>query len=112
MGRLSPTGWWPAWLPPRGWRLVGSAPDPDLVPERLPRRGAYIVDRESGPAWLVFDCPCRRRHRLLLNLSPSRQPYWTITSGERLTVRPSVDSFDGGERCHFSLRAGRVHWER
>jgi hypothetical protein len=112
MGWMSLPRWWPAWLPPQAWHLVGSVADPDLVPDRLPRRGAYIVDRPSGPAWLVLDCPCRCGHRLLLNLSPAREPHWSVAAGKRLTVRPSVDSLDGDQRCHFWLRAGRVRWER
>ncbi len=108
---MTPPVWWPAWLPPRPWRVGGTAPDPDLVPERLPSRTAFLVDRPSGQAWLVLDCPCRTSHRLMLSLSQSRKPRWTVNAKRpRLDVTPSVDAFHEGRRCHFWLRAGRVRW--
>lgn len=106
-----PPAWWPVWLPPRPWRIGGTAPDPDLVPDRLSRRTAFLVERPSGPAWLVLDCPCRTGHRMMLSLSGARNPKWTVNkNAPRLDVAPSIDSFHDGRRCHFWLRDGRVRW--
>jgi hypothetical protein len=85
------------------------------VPERLCARQAVVV-RPDGLAeqWLAFDCPCRERHRLLVNLSEGRRPRWTLVLGRRgaVTLAPSVDSHSADGRCHFWLRDGRVTWAR
>jgi hypothetical protein len=98
------------WLPRRRWRVVAWVDAADEVPTRLPRRGAVIAGPESEPHWLVFDCPCRRGHRVMLNLDPRRRPIWRITQTQPLTVRPSVDDHTSERRCHFFVREGRINW--
>ena len=81
------------------------------VPELPGRRTLVIVGALDRPKWLVFACPCGHAHRVALNLSPARQPNWTIETDDKLiTVWPSVDSVTAERRCHFWLRAGRVRW--
>jgi len=94
----------------RTWRVTASVTAADLVPDHLPRRRAFIVTNDVGPSWIAFDCPCGRGHRIMLNLSSQRRPKWQVTDPKRLAIRPSIDSFDGGARCHFWLRDGRVEW--
>ena len=98
-------------LPWRRWRvtlLVDSAAD---VPQHLPYRGAALVlfgpDR---PGWLVFDCPCARRHRVMLNLDPERYPRWQTLDLNPLTIQPSVDHLSNSSRCHYFIHGGRVVW--
>jgi Family of unknown function (DUF6527) len=61
-------------------------------------------------SWIAFDCPCGRRHRIVLNLSPMRRPRWRVTVEAPLTIVPSIDSAEGRTRCHYWIRDGRVQW--
>lgn len=103
--------WW-SWLPRRRYRVVGSVDAADLVPDRLPRKAMVLVENSHGPAWVAFDCPCRRRHRLLLPLDERRRPHWRLTVACFASLYPSVDSHENGTRCHFVLRQGRVRWAK
>ena len=48
---------------------------PVTCPRICPYRGAVlVVFGRSKPGWLVFDCPCKRRHRAMLNLDPEAEP--------------------------------------
>ena len=98
-------------LPWRRWRvtqLVESAVD---VPEHLPYRGAaMVVFGRNRPGWLVFDCPCRRPHRVMLNLDRERHPWWQTLDLDPLTIQPSVDDVSDSSRCHYFIRSGRVVW--
>jgi hypothetical protein len=80
------------------------------VPERLPRRVAVVVRKGALDQWLVFDCPCPARHRVMLNLDIRHRPVWTVVSGTPLTLTPSVDETTAGGRCHYIVRKGRVEW--
>jgi hypothetical protein len=103
---------WTAWLPRRRFFVACDVEEADLVPSRLPRRAAVVVRRLGVAKWIAFDCPCRRRHRLLVNLDPSRKPYWRLLPSKRLSLAPSVDVIDEGKRCHFWIRNGRIGWRR
>jgi hypothetical protein len=84
----------------------------DLLPDRLPRKALVTVEGRTGPVWVAFDCPCRRRHRLLIPLRMDRSPHWFLTATQPPSLHPSVDSHDGGHRCHFWLTDGRIRWAR
>lgn len=101
--------WW-QWLPFQRWRVVGTVEAADEVPLKLPRNGAVVVGTRRLPKWIVFDCPCRAGHRIMLNIDKGRQPYWTASSEGKLTVSPSVDSRTGSRRCHYFICDGRVQW--
>ncbi|MGW9205717.1 DUF6527 family protein [Embleya sp. NPDC055664] len=60
--------------------------------------------------WLVFDCPCREHHRVMINLDPDNWPAWSILNPAPLTVIPSIDERRGTTRCHYILREGRIVW--
>lgn len=101
------------WMPRRRWRLIGRVAYGDEVPSRLPRRTAVAVSRDGErPDWVAFDCPCARRHRVLLNMSPSRRPTWRLSDLHPMTILPSVDIVDAAGRCHYFIRDGRVSWAR
>ena len=88
--------------------LVESAAD---VPEYLPYRGAVlVVFGRHKPGWLVFDCPCARGHRIMLNLDPERYPWWQTLALDPLTIQPSVDDHSNSSRCHYFIHGGRVVW--
>jgi Family of unknown function (DUF6527) len=100
--------WWHT-LPRRKWRLVLLVDEADEVPERLPHNTAALVGPAEQPKWIAFDCPCRRRHRIMLNLDRRRLPAWSLVSQQPLTLSPSIDDYAMG-RCHFFLRQGRIKW--
>ncbi|WP_433862722.1 DUF6527 family protein [Streptomyces sp. L7] len=64
----------------------------------------------SREKWLVFDCPCGRGHRVMLNLDPENRPLWRINTALPLTLYPSVDERSNVGRCHYVVRAGRARW--
>jgi hypothetical protein len=101
--------WW-EWLPGRSWRIVLNVHAADEVPEALPRNAMVLVGSLEMPKWLVFDCPCRVGHRVMLNLDDARYPYWRLTGHKKLTISPSVDWVAGGRSCHYFIRSGRVLW--
>ena len=61
--------------------------------------------------WAVLECPCGRGHVIELNLAHPGRDRWTLTtdSDGRPSTKPSID-FQGARRCHYWLRAGRIHW--
>lgn len=103
--------WW-QWWPFQAWRCVGMAESADEIPVRLPRHGAALVGSPGRFKWVGFDCPCGSGHRVLLNADPGRQPAWQVilSSRGRLSLIPSVDQRDGGRRCHYVVRNGKVIW--
>jgi hypothetical protein len=100
--------WWQR-LPRRKWRLVLLVDEGDEIPERLPRHAAVLVGPAEQPKWIAFDCPCRRGHRVMLNLDRRRLPAWSLVSHRPLTLSPSIDDYAMG-RCHFFLRQGKIKW--
>jgi hypothetical protein len=103
--------WW-AWLPRRRYRVIGAVDAADLIPEHLPRKGLVVVEDHSAPSWVAFDCPCNRRHRILLPLDRRRKTHWRLETKRFASLFPSVDSYEAGTRCHFWLRNGLVRWKR
>lgn len=102
--------WW-QWLPIFQWRIVSVVDAADEVPLRLPRNGAVLVGSESRLKWIVFDCPCRGGHRVMLNIDRERMPHWSIATRGRLTILPSVDYCENPSRhCHYFVRNGRIKW--
>lgn len=69
-----------------------------------------IVGSPTRHKWLVFDCPCDRGHRVMVNLDPDNRPRWCLTSLTPLTLNPSVDEYSEVGRCHYIVRDGRVIW--
>lgn len=103
--------WW-KWLPLQRWRIVGEAESADEVPDRLPRNGVALVTSSGRTKWMVFDCPCRTGHRIMLNADESRRPHWKLQQSTRLTIAPSIDFRGNERRCHYSIRGGRIVWAR
>ena len=103
--------WW-KWLPFQRWRIVGSVGDADEIPEKVPRNGVVLVGTPEKPKWVVFDCACRRGHRIMLNADAIRRPFWSILSRRRLTIAPSIDYLGQPRRCHYFIRDGKVLWAK
>src|SRR5450756_1039492 len=110
-GELLSLPWW-SWWPRRRYTVLGSVDAADLIPDRLPRRGLAVVEDSTGPSWVAFDCPCSRRHRLLIRLGATHHPHWLLDTSQHASLMPSVDSHDGGHRCHFWLTKGKIRWAR
>jgi alpha-D-ribose 1-methylphosphonate 5-phosphate C-P lyase len=92
------------------WKADVDATSVADVPTRIRTRHAVVVGSSIHSKWLVFDCPCRRGHRVVLNLDASHYPMWQITAEYPLTVRPSVDEVSRFGRCHYIIRDGLVKW--
>jgi hypothetical protein len=109
MGSMSWRSWWARVAGPT-WRIVTQVDAADEVPDELPSGGVVLVQSTDLAKWLVFDCPCGRGHRVLLNLDPGRWPHWRFSHTDALTVWPSIDVESSGRRCHYIVRRGRVIW--
>ncbi len=101
--------WW-QWLPFWRWRVIGTAEAADEVPDHLPRNAVALVGDVGRTKWVVFDCPCRTGHRIMLNTDPARRPRWALNQAARLTIFPSVDYLGSQRRCHYFIRNGRIEW--
>lgn len=103
---------WTRWLwnPWRAWGIVQIVEAADEIPDWIPQRGVVIVGTPDAPKWLAFDCPCRERHRVLLNADSRRRPYWRIEDASNLTLAPSIDETRAAVRCHYRIRRGRIRW--
>lgn len=84
----------------------------DEVPDRLPRNGVALVAASGRTKWIVFDCPCRTGHRIMLNADASRLPRWRLDRAKHLTVFPSIDFHGNKKRCHYFIRGGRIVWAK
>ena len=103
--------WW-QWLPLWRWRIVGGTESADEVPDRLPRNAVTLVGDPRRAKWIIFDCPCRTGHRIMLNADTGRKPYWTLNPAPRLTISPSVDYRGTERRCHYFIRDGKIIWAK
>jgi hypothetical protein len=73
-------------------------------------RDFFIVRREGRDLWAAFMCPCGRGHRLLVNLSRSKHPYWRAwTRKNEVSLSPSV-WLETDCKSHFIVRDSRVYW--
>ena len=97
-------------LPWRAWHVVHFVDAADEIPNQIPNKGVVIVGVPERMSWAAFDCPCKRRHRLMVNLDGSRRPAWSVTSTKPLTIHPSIDDIYEGQQCHFFVRRGRIRW--
>ncbi|WP_407922361.1 DUF6527 family protein [Agromyces humi] len=72
-----------------------------------------IAGTPDRPKWALLDCPCGRGHTILMPLSGTASPRWTVSEvgAGRPSLHPSIDrNRDGGVRCHFWIHHGRVVW--
>jgi Family of unknown function (DUF6527) len=101
---------WAYVFPGSRWKVSATVAEADLVPDRIGADSAVLVGTKALPKWLVFDCPCNSGHRIMLNLSKTRRPFWRIIHGQYLTVKPSIDFEENGRRCHYLIRNGHIIW--
>lgn len=109
MADVGKFSWW-EWLPIWPWRVVATVEAADEVPEKIPRNGVVFVGTRKHPKWLVFDCPCRNRHRIMVSLEVAHSPHWRLTGGKKLTLWPSVDYRTPTLQCHYFIKQGKVIW--
>jgi hypothetical protein len=70
----------------------------------------YIVEKQRRRVWAVFNCPCERGHRLVVNLSRTRLPFWEVSVRKgRASFWPSL-WMRGLCKSHFWIRGNRVYW--
>lgn len=95
----------------RRWRISMIVGEADEVPAILPRNNAVLVGT-AKTKWIVFDCPCRTGHRIMLNVDDEKKPYWRFTESKngRLTIYPSILYRSHLGRCHFFIQSGKTLW--
>ena len=99
----------------RTWRrhtITARYASPADVPDHLRRRDVALTGTPQHPKWLVFDCPCRRGHRVMLNLDRSIRPAWRVNGDLHtpLTITPSIDEHSAYGHCHYWITRGTVRW--
>lgn len=99
-------------VPPHFRRIARVSELPD-VPAVLAPDAIYVVGSDAMPKWAVFRCPCQRGHPVTLRLQPGRSSWRVSNVRGGPSISPSVDvrgDWKGGERCHYWVRRGVVHW--
>jgi len=82
--------WFRQYLTKRHFKKINFVSQISEIPDHI-KREAYIVEKGGRRVWLVFDCPCNNGHRLMVNLSEKRKPFWSIKIRKhQLSVSPSV----------------------
>ncbi|HET8630055.1 MAG TPA: DUF6527 family protein [Thermomicrobiales bacterium] len=71
---------------------------------------ALLIRSGARDKWLRFACPDRCGAMIMLDLSPTRRPHWSIELSDegKLSVFPSVVNRECG--AHFVVREGRIVW--
>lgn len=100
------------WASRRRWQVTGTYDDIDDVPEVLTSREIAIIATPQFVKWIIFDCPCRTGHRIMVNADLSRKPAWDLRAKLPATIWPSVDFANHQRRCHYSIINGRTHWAK
>jgi Family of unknown function (DUF6527) len=94
---------------PEYFRGVHVVKTMSAVPSEI-GRDIYIVEKGGRRVWAVFNCPCERGHRIVVNLSRSRRPHWGVS------VRRGLASFwpslwlKQDCKSHFWIRNSRIYW--
>lgn len=100
------------WASCRRWNVVGKYGDIDDIPAVLKSREIVVVATPQFVKWIIFDCPCRTGHRIMVNADPTRRPAWQLRATTRATIWPSIDFEDAERRCHYWIVGGRTRWTR
>lgn len=101
--------WFKSQKEPQYFHRVHTVPFMSAVPADIDR-DIYVVAKGRRRGWAVFNCPCERGHRLVVNLSPNRRPYWGISVRQGLaSLWPSL-WLKQDCRSHFWVRRSRVYW--
>jgi hypothetical protein len=89
-------------------RISPDYPDETLAPGVL-----HVVGGKNYQKWAYLKCPCGCGAQIMLSLSTTKRPNWTVTFDwlGRPTIRPSIWQSDG---CfsHFWVREGRIEWTK
>ena len=81
------------------------------LPEKLEKRGVYILGEPFDPWALALECPCGCRSIIQLNLLREAKPMWeySISYNRAITIKPSIWK-KAGCRSHFFIRRGKIIW--
>lgn len=99
----------------RTWRrytVTARYRSPIDVPDQLRRFDLTLTGTPGHPKWLIFECPCQRGHRVMLNLDTRTRPAWRLNDATdpRATITPSIDQRSADGHCHYWITRGRVRW--
>ena len=89
--------------------ILSTNPSPEtLIPGHL-----IVVGGRNYQKWAYFRCPCDCGETVMLSLSKTSRPRWTVAIDKRgrPTVTPSIRQTEG---CysHFWVRNGTIDWCR
>jgi hypothetical protein len=82
----------------------------EATPKHLSHTDMVLIRSGTRDKWLRFACPNGCGGTVMLDLSPTRQPRWSLdmhTDGT-ITVYPSVVNRECG--AHFLIRRNRITW--
>src|SRR4051794_8102692 len=102
--------WLSRWWKPKDYAHVRHVESMADVPEGT---GAtiFLVGPAATPKWAVFECPCRRNHRLSVPLMRSARPHWTLRNRRgTVSLWPSIWAAANSCGSHFWLRDNRIEW--
>jgi len=97
-------GWrWPSSVRFKNVTYIASR---TALPAALSEDEFIVVGAASRPKWAIFECPCRRGHRIEIPLDSK----WRLSRHRgRPTLVPSIH-LDGSWHCHFVVTQGAIHW--
>lgn len=80
-------------------------------PEEIKPGVLIVVGNSKFKKWACLKCPDGCGETILLSLSQSRRPRWTVVVDwlGRPTICPSIRQLDGC-KSHFWLKQGTVEW--
>lgn len=111
MAEMSKIKWW-QWLPLpwKKWGIILKVASADMIPDKIPAKTAVLVVDNLVTTWIAFNCPCRRGHRVMLNIDRRRRPAWSVDQAKPLTLSPSVYDHTIDNLCHYFIKQGHVQW--
>lgn len=88
-------------------KLVSDNPKPEDVESDI----VYVIGGKGYVKWAYLKCPDNCDENIILNLSQSRKPYWTVKQDKkgRATIHPSIHKLEGC-KSHFWIKKGHLMW--
>ena len=87
--------------------LITNNPKPEDIKSNI----VYVVGGDDYEKWAYLKCPDNCGEVIMLNLSKSKDPSWTVKQDKkgRVTIHPSIHKLDGC-KSHFWIKKGNIIW--
>lgn len=88
-------------------KIVNDNPKPENINNNI----IYVVGGKDYVKWAYLKCPDNCGETIMLNLSKSKSPSWSISQDKygRTNISPSINKKDGC-KSHFWIKKGNVNW--